>query len=147
MIFHVSIEAEQPERVARAIAELWQGTAVPLDVLVEGCWTAFCGNDPLHAIEVLPQGTDITEAGYEGWVGPRRSGARATATHVALGTKLTKEAVLAVAKREGWRGKLIRRGDRFDVIEVWVNQHLVIEWMTMEMKAEYEATVSVIANA
>jgi hypothetical protein len=147
VIFHVSIEAEEPERVAKAIAELWQGSAQPLDPLVQGSWIAFCGDNALHAVEVFPQGTDITEAGYEGWVGPLRSGLRPTASHVALGTKLTKEAVTAVAEREGWHSKQIRRGDYFSVIEVWVNKYLVIEWLTPQMSKEYDDTVRAMVNA
>lgn len=141
MIFHVSIEAEEPRRIADMIAELWGGQALPLDELVEGCWIAFCGDDPLRAIEVVPQGTNITEAGNLGWVGPRGGALRPTASHVALGTKLSTEQVFAIAEREGLRPKVIRRADTFDVIEIWVNEHLVIEFLTPEMQADYDGHV------
>ena len=147
MIYHVSIEAEEPQRVAHMIAELWQGSALPLDELVEGCWIAFCGGDPLRAIEVVPQGTNITEAGETGWVGPRGGASRPTASHVALGTNLSREAVFEIANREGWRPKIIRRADSFDVIEIWVNEHLVIEFLSPEMQAEYDTHVRKVTMA
>jgi hypothetical protein len=141
MIFHVSIEAEQPQQVAAAIAELWGGKVMRLDRLVEGSWIAF-GADPLSSVEVFPQGTDITEAeGDRPWVGPCNSGVRPTATHVALGTNLTREQVFAVALREGWHAKFAMRGDRFGVIEMWISRHLMIEWLTPEMQKPYARTV------
>ena len=89
MIFHVSIEAENPGRVAGVIAEIWQGVAQPLDRLVNGAWITFSGDNHLSAIEVFPQGTDITEVkGYNGFTGVARSLLRPTATHVALGAKI-----------------------------------------------------------
>ena len=59
MILHVSIETQNPEQVSKAIAEISNGVASPLDRLVNGSWIAICGNDPLSAIEVFPLGTDI----------------------------------------------------------------------------------------
>jgi hypothetical protein len=147
MIFHVSIEAEEPRRVAEVIAELWGGTATPLDELVEGCWMAFNGDDPTRGIEVMPQGTNITEAGDTGWVGPRGGALRPTASHVALGPMLPREPVVASARREGWRPKYVRRADSFDVVEIWVNDHLVIEFLSPEMQAEYAAHVHRMVNA
>lgn len=141
MIFHVSIESEQPRRIAEIIAELWGGQAMPLDRLVDGSWIAF-GEDPASSMEVFPQGTDITEAeGDQAWVGPLRSGSRPTATHVALGTKKSREEVFAIAEREGWRAKFAMRGDRFGVIEMWITDHLMIEWLTAEMQVPYQGTV------
>jgi hypothetical protein len=141
MIFHVSVEAEDPRRVAKVVAELWEGAAAPLDRLVEGGWIAFSGHSDA-ALEVFPLGTDITEAdGYKPWIGPRHGSARPTATHVAMGTRLTDEAVLQIAAREGWRAKRVMRGDRFGVIEIWIGEHFVMEWLTPEMQAPYLKTI------
>ncbi|MFE2187713.1 hypothetical protein ACWEWX_02555 [Streptomyces asiaticus] len=142
MIFHVSIEAQEPERVAKVIAELWQGSAAPLDRLVPGAWIAFCGKSALSSVEVFPCGTNITQVyGDEPWVGRSDGLLRPTASHVALSTELTKDAVFKVCAREGWKAKYVVRGDRFGVIEAWVNEYLVIEWLTTEMQAAYTRTL------
>ena len=142
MIFHVSIEAENPSKVARVIAEIWQGVAQPIDRLVDGAWITFCGDSRLSAIEVFPQGTDITEAeGYNGFTGVARSTLRPTATHVALAAKVPKAQIEAIAEREGWRTKVVSRGGRFEVIEMWINDYHLLEWLTPEMQAPYDNTV------
>ena len=141
MIFHVSVEAENPRRVAEVVAELWQGSAAPLDRLVEGSWIAFCGHSN-SALEVFPLGTNIVEAsGYKPWLGPQHGRARPTATHVALGTNLAEKEVMDIAVREGWRAKYVTRGDRFGVIEIWVSEHFVMEWLTPEMQGPYSHTI------
>ena len=142
MIFHVSIEAEQPRKVAEVIAEIWQGVAQPIDRLVDGAWIAFCGDNHLSAVEVFPQGTDITEAeGYDGFKGVSQSRLRPTATHVALAAKLPQAQIEAIAAREGWRTKVVSRGDRFRVIEMWINDYHLLEWLTPEMQLPYDNTV------
>lgn len=146
MIFHVSIEAPHPKRLAEGVATLWQGAAAPLDRLVEGAWIAFSANGEA-ALEVFPLGTDITEAsGYQPWTGPRHAGDRPTATHVAMGTPLAEHDVLEIARQEGWRAKSVMRGERFGVIEVWVSEHLVMEWLTPDMQKRYMGTVSHMLN-
>lgn len=142
MIFHVSIEAENPKRVASVIAEIWEGVAVPLDRLVNGSWMAFWGESPLSAIEVFPQGTNITKSTDDThWFSDRTPGSRPTASHVALGTKLTEARVREIAARENWETKYVTRGDRFGVIEMWVNENLVIEWLTVDMQKRYEKSM------
>lgn len=139
MIFHTSIEAEDPKRVASVIAEIWEGTAIPLDRLVNGSWMAFWGENPLSAIEVFPQGTNITQSSDDThWFSERVLGDRPTASHVALGTRLSEARVREIAAREKWETKYVTRGDRFGVIEMWVNKNLVIEWLTPEMQKRYE---------
>lgn len=139
MIFHVSIEADDPRRVAGVIAEIWEGVAMPLDRLVDGSWIAFWGKNPLSAIEVFPQGTNIRRSDdSQHWFSERVQGNRPTATHVALGTALGEARVKEIAAREKWKSKYVTRGDRFGVIEMWVNEDLVIEWLTPDMQKRYE---------
>lgn len=142
MIFHVSIEADDPQRVSRVIAEIWEGVAMPLDRLVNGSWIAFWGKNPLSAVEVFPQGTNIRRSrDDQHWFSESVPRSRPTATHVALGTGLTEAEVKQIAAREKWETKYVTRGDRFGVIEMWVNEDLVIEWLTADMQKRYEQSM------
>jgi hypothetical protein len=40
----------------------------------------------------------------------------------------------------------VRRADSFDVVEIWVNDHLVIEFLSPEMQTEYAAHVRRMVN-
>jgi hypothetical protein len=146
MILHVSIETKDPEQVSKAIAEISGGVAAPLDRLVHGSWIAYCEKNPLSAIEVFPLGTDIRRSSGDdsAWNSAWKreaSPSRPTATHVALGTDLSESEVMSVISKNGWDGKHVLRGDRFGLIEMWITDHLVVEWFTKEMRIPYEATM------
>lgn len=55
MIHHISIGVQEPERVARVLAELWNGYALPFPV-AEGGWIAMAGDANGTTIEVIPTG-------------------------------------------------------------------------------------------
>lgn len=148
MIYHVSIETENPEKVSKAIADIWCGVASPLDRLVSGSWIAFCENDPLSAIEVFPLGTDIRRSGGTDapWYSPYMPAAeigsqRPSATHVALGTSRTVPEILAIIDKNGWDAKHVLRGNRFELIEMWVSDYLVVEWVPNELLEPFESTM------
>ena len=81
MLFHLSIPARDPELVARAIAELWRGHAVPFPIY-DGGWIAFALDDRNSAVEVVPYGLAFTPDGKTlnhncvQVVGEREAGAR-----------------------------------------------------------------------
>lgn len=142
MLFHVSIEADDPARVARVLAELWQGEALPFPPVAQGSWMAFAGQDDGTMIEVYPRGTCMVE-GEGDAIGlamePRRGGA----THVAIGTALSADQVYAIAAREGWTAKYCKRGGKFGVIELWVEGCSLVEVLTADMQREYRDSVTI----
>ncbi|MGQ3004032.1 MAG: hypothetical protein ACT6UH_25230 [Hydrogenophaga sp.] len=148
MIFHVSIEAQEPQRVAEAIAHIWGGVAMPLDRLVEGGWISYCGGDPLSAVEVFPLGTDIrpTAGEHAPWSSESNRQPRPTASHVALGSSLDEQELVRFIESNGWRAKYVTRGDRFGVMEMWVSEYLVIEWLTVDMQLRYRKTVEAMVS-
>lgn len=138
MIFHLSIDAENPRHVAEVIAELWGGRAAPFPPLMEGSWVAMAGDDRNSSVEVYPRGTELVVAdgdadsyGVIGSNGPRSS------THFAMATALDADQVKAIANREGWPVKYRKRGGVFGVLEFWVEGTRMIEVLTPEMQAEY----------
>ena len=138
MIFHLSIDADNPRHVAEVLAELWGGAALPFPPVGEGSWVAMAGNDRNTTVEVYPRGIEFFEGegdadavGRIGTNGPR------SAMHFAMATNLDIDAVLTIAAREGWPAKYRKRGGVFGVIELWVESVLMVEVLTPEMQAEY----------
>lgn len=142
MLFHLSIDADAPQHVAEVLAELWQGAAMPFPPILNGSWAAFAGDDRATMVEVYPRGAELHEgdAGVTGVIGGNND---RSATHFAMATPLKRDAVLAVAAREGWPAAVCNRGGLFDVIEIYVEGSRMIEVLTAEMQADYLRTMTV----
>lgn len=140
MIFHVSIDAENPRHVAQVIAELWGGVAGPFPPVAEGSWVAMAGDDRNTSVEIYPRGTELVEAegDVDSFARPSSNGAYSS-THFAMATALGMDEVLAIAARECWPAKYRKRGGIFGVIEFWIEGTRLIEVLTPEMQAEYLA--------
>lgn len=141
MLFHVSIDARDPQHVAHVLAELFGGEATVFPPVIEGSWLAMAGDDRNTAIEVYPHGTVIEEVpGDEdaaGRIDDFAYAVRGRSTHFAMATPLTAQQVHAIAEREGWTAKYRKRGGMFGVIEMWVENERMIEVLTAPMQAEY----------
>ena len=131
MIFHASIPAQEPKKVAAVLAELLQGKVTPFGAR-KGAFMAHSGHHRGHMIEVLPAAPEALATIAE----PRRL---YDAVHLALASELSADQVLAIGEREGWRTQRRRRGGSFDVIELWLEDHFMLEVLTPEMQAEYLA--------
>lgn len=146
MLFHLSIDANDPQRVAAVLAELFgNGAITPFPPVAEGSWLAMAGDDRNTMVEVYPRGTELHEAeGGGDAIGiTRDSGPRRSATHFAMASRLSRDAILAIAAREGWPAKYCNRGGMFGVIELWLEGDRMIEVLTDEMQAEYLAAMTV----
>lgn len=143
MLFHVSIDAEDPRRVAHVIAEFWGGVAVPFHPVMAGSWMAMAQDARNTTVEVYPRGTELMAGegdsdsfGRVGEARPRSS------THFAMATDMDADAVRAIAEREGWPVKYRKRGGLFGVMEMWVEGTRMIEVLTPEMQDEYRVLTS-----
>ena len=144
MIYHVSIDADDPQHVAGVIAEIWGGQATPFPPVIAGSWVALAGDDRNSVVEVYPRGTELHEAdGDEDAFGAPGRGERRSATHIAIATALDAETVHAIGLREGWPAKYRKRGDAFGVIELWVEGTRMIEVLTPAMQREYRDTMTI----
>lgn len=65
------------------------------------------------------------------------------AKHAAVSVRRSKEEVLALAQREGWRAIELSRGS-FRVIEFWIENHVMLEVTTPEMTQEYLQTTAAL---
>ena len=144
MLFHVSIEANDPRRVATVLAEIFGGAAAPFPPVAEGSWVALAGDDRGTMIEVYPLGTELHigegESGAFGLQGARRAN---NGVHLAMATPLDLDRIFAIARREGWPVKYCRRGGVFGVIEVWIEGCQMIEVLTPEMQPEYLDSITI----
>jgi hypothetical protein len=143
MLYHMSMDAQQPKHVAEVLAEIFEGVALPFPPVSSDAWMAMAGDDRGTAIEVYPAGICLAEApGDADAYGETGSVTARTATHAAIGTHLDEPTVLAIASREGWPAKYRKRGGLFGVIEMWIEGRQMIEILTPEMQAEYRATMT-----
>jgi hypothetical protein len=142
MLFHMSIAADDPKHVAAVVAELWGGKIMPFPPVSDNGWMVLAGDERGTALEVYPHGTVLRES--EGDVdahGEASGSDRFTATHGAIATNLDREAVLAIAEREGWPAKYRKRGGLFGVVELWIEGRQMMEVLTPEMQSEYLAAM------
>ena len=141
MIFHASIPADDPERVARVLGELLGGGYSPFHVGRHSFMSRGRPDDADDtAIEVYPRdevmipGTGDSDMVQMGHVdNPPRYGS----FHLAVSTRLSKDEIIAIGKREGWRAVHCNRGP-FEVVEFWLENSLMIEFLDANMQAQYK---------
>jgi hypothetical protein len=144
MIFHVSTDAQNPQRVASVIAEIWGGVATPFPAVIEGSWIAMAGDARNSAIEVYPAGTELVQGeGELGGHGEILGDVHGSSVHFATATAKSVDEIKALAEREGWTAKVCCRGGAFHVVEFWMEGTRMIEVLTPEMQAEYLAAFTV----
>jgi hypothetical protein len=138
VLLHASIPADEPEHVATVIAELWRGEVLPFPPF-PGAFMARAGDDRRTVVDVYPRGHEHVPA-------PREFGVRVNAApspysevHLALGTVLSADEVLALAKREGWLAQRSDRSGLFEVIELWVENKFLLEVLPEPEQRRYIA--------
>lgn len=140
MLFHLSIDAADPRRVAAVLAELFGGGAItPFPPVSQGSWLAMAGDERNTMVEVYPRGTLLCPAeGEDDATSVARPRTEAnSATHFAMASRLSQDAILAIARREGWPAKYCNRGGMFGVIELWIEGNRMVEVLTEDMQQEY----------
>jgi hypothetical protein len=140
MLFHLSIDAENPRNVAQVLARLMGGKATPFPPVAAGSWVAHGADARNTLVEVYPRGTLLVE-GPDGVVGLPGPSMRRSAVHFALATELSEEEVHAIARWEEWPVETHSRGGKFRVIEVWLEGTRLCEILTPEMQQEYLESV------
>jgi hypothetical protein len=142
MLFHLSIEADDPQHVAQVIAEFWEGEALPFPAVIDGSWAALAGDDRSTMIEVYPRGTELHPTSGDA-VGILSRSRRHNPTHMAIATRLPADIIFTICKREGWEAKYCRRGGAFGVIEIFMEGCQMIEVLTPEMQQEYLDAITI----
>lgn len=137
MISHVSLPADDPPRVARFLAKLIQGEAMPFPPGGPNAWILWSKDGQIE-LQVLPRGAEFapgpTGAQCVAAAGERRRGSE---THVALCVELTANDVVALAAREGWKAGNYDRGGFFESVEIWIENSFFIECFDPAAAARY----------
>ena len=143
MIFHASIPADNPERVAAVIAEIWQGESFRFPPW-PGAYVAMAGDDRSSTVEVYPRAHTIAPGEGDAPAGMNVDPAppRFSCSHLAIATERAADDIVAIADREGWRALRCSRGGFFEVIEFWIEDSFLVEVMTAEMQRDYRAKVN-----
>lgn len=143
MIFHASVPADDPKKVAEVIAEIWGGQAFRFPPW-PGAYVAMAGDERGSTVEVYPRAMTMAPGEGDQPTYPLvdESPSRYVAFHIAIQTAKTQDEILGIAKREGWRALRCSRGDTFDVIEFWFENRLHVEVLTQEMQNDYKKNVN-----
>lgn len=138
MIHHVSIPAQDPCRVAEVLAEIFKGQAAPFTIH-PGSYIAFAVDEHGTTIEVYPVATEMKPGEGEEQslftLNPQAS--PFTATHIAISVPSTQAEIEAIAQREGWRTLRCSRNDLFEVIEFWLENTVLIEFLPATIAHQY----------
>ena len=139
MIHHLSIAARNPQHVARVLAELMGGKAVPFPPN-PGSFFALQLDENGSGVEVYPAGTELQPNGAVGgsFVNRREAGRAYGATHFALSVATDAHTVEQIAQRAGWECFRCNRGP-FHVMEVWVENETMVEILPPDFANEYLA--------
>jgi hypothetical protein len=139
MIHHISLAVNDPLHVAEVVAKLWQGQAVPFPNH-PGSYIALALDSYGTAIEFLPKGTVLTppvdnEPGQ--FSEPNSAAAVYTATHANIAVPISETEIYAIANQEGWRAARCKRGEFFELIELWVENEVMLELLPPNLMEQY----------
>ena len=155
MINHISIGANNPEKVANVLAELWNGYVYPFPPS-PGSFIVFADDHRGTVLEVTPVNTVIvpgnglpneenfdinTPTGdHEAKFVSSDFSPKFIATHLNINTNLSEAEIKAIARRAGWRCFTANRENGlFQLIELWIEDRFLLEVNTPEMTAMYVA--------
>lgn len=151
MINHISIAANEPEKVANVIAEIWDGMVFPFPP-APNSFFVIANDGRGTAVEVTPAGTvlvpgeglpdendlDAVTEEYEAKFVQSDVKPKYVATHLNISTKKSIDEIREIAHRAGWRVLVCNRGEGlFQLIEVWIENTFMLEVMTPEQTARY----------
>ena len=144
MIAHVSMPADDCGVVARVLADMLGGGALPFPPGGPDAWNCWSrAND--FQIVVTPRGHVMVPGPEEqAWVArARRHGDEACESHFAMAVERTAAEIVAMAQAARWRARVCRRGNLFDVVEVWVENAYLVEVLDPSQMADYRRTMTI----
>ena len=115
------LDADHPERVAKALAWIWSAEAYAYPQAADGAWI----------VAAADGGTIVVR---------RREPAAVDETRgVAIATHLSEAEVLALSARQGWTTIKRSRGGRVRAMELWIENRFAIAVVTPRMLADAAA--------
>jgi len=145
MIHHISIPAQDPQRVAQVLAELMKGYAGPFVGPVRGAWVVYAEDSAGTGIEVYPENIVLAPGEDGGSIQEREpgSGAIGAAFHALVSVPVDRADIEHIGAREGWRVRHFWRGPPgvklFELYEFWIENRIMLELVTADMLPSYVA--------
>ena len=141
-IAHASVPAKDPERVARVLADIMSGEALPFPPGGSDMWIAWSGDGKIE-LEVGPRGSNLQQ-GVDGvtWSVPDPGKPQATEWHLAIGVDRPASDIIEIASSAGWRSARYSRRGFFHVVEVWVEGAFMIEFLDPADTADYRRSMT-----
>jgi hypothetical protein len=140
MIFHGSIPADEPERVARVIAELWRCEYFPF--IFPNNFLILSNDDRGSALETGPRGEALAPGGSAVDRQIYQAPPPHSECHFNIATPLSLGEVQAIGAREGWLARNCDRGGVFNVIEFWLENKFMLELMTAHELKRYQSIMN-----
>ncbi|MBD2678269.1 MULTISPECIES: hypothetical protein [Nostoc] len=137
MIHHISIAANNPRHVAEVLAKLLGGKVAPFTPH-PGSYVAVAMDEQGTLIEVYPLGTELIPGDGEQQVKFRenKNSSQFDAVHAAVSVPVSQKEIEEIGASEGWRVLHCNRG-KFEVIEFWIENRLMIELLSPEIVSQY----------
>jgi len=137
MIHHISIAVNNPLHVAQVLAELCQGEFAPFPPC-EGAYMVLPLDVNGTMIELLPRGTELVpRTGDAVQFAQNPNSSAYAATQAAIAVPVREEEIRAIAQREDWHVVRCDREGYFEVIELWVENHLLLELLPPAIASQY----------
>lgn len=141
MIHHFSMAADNPLRVAQALAQIWRGKVAPFPPH-PGSYFVLALDAHGTCIEIYPSGTELSPGLDEVSFSHNPLASRLSATHAALSVPSSQAEIEEIAAREGWLTMRCDREGFFEVIELWIENQMLIELLPPELAPRYLAFMS-----
>ena len=136
MIHHISIPAHEPLKVAKVLQKVTGGKIVSFKPLENG-YMLFFGDDYGSALEIYPANAVLTPGDKENATKfAEIAKPRYMAVHAAISCDKETPELVAIAEEQGWHAAEFRRGS-FSVVEFWVENEFMIEFLTPQMAVDY----------
>ena len=142
MLYHASIPADEPERVARVIAQLWRGRVLPFPPF-PGAYMAWSGDERRTVVDVYPRGREHVPAPGEFGVRTNLAPSAHSESHLALGVAVSVDEIFAIATRENWLAQTSDRGGLFSVVELWIENKFLLELLTPQEQRRYADNMTI----
>lgn len=141
MIAHASIPATDTRKAAAVLADLLEGEATPFPPAGPNGWKIWAGDGDID-LEVVPRGATIhREADQANWRADATA-SRLSEVHLAVCVNRPESEVIAIAEKAGWPVRHCVRGGIFSLVEVWVEDSFLIEFLDPAQTRQYKERVT-----
>ena len=136
-IAHISIGADNPKAAAHVLADIMQGEAIPFPPGGPDAWMAWSRDESLN-IEVVTRGMTLYLDDDSAEWKRDPAYARRSEMHAAITVDRPEAEIIEIARKAGWTARTCVRGGLFSLVEVWVDNAFMLEFLDPAQTAVYK---------